>query len=48
MDVCQHHLIIVSDGKVKIYEKMTGKELYSGNPLSTRHGPIFCFKNKKL
>ena len=36
MDVFGHHLIIVSDGKVKIFEKMTGKELHSSNPLGTR------------
>ena len=48
MDVFGDHLMTVSDGIVKIFEKMTGKELYSGNPLSTRHGPIFCFKNKKI
>ena len=36
MDVSGDHLIIVSDGKVKIFEKMTGKELHSCNPLGTR------------
>ena len=36
MDVFGQHLIIVSDGKVKIFEKMTGKELHSSNPLGTR------------
>ena len=36
MDVFGNHLIIVSDGKVKIFEKMTGKELHSSNPLGTR------------
>ena len=36
MDVFGNHLIIVSDGKVRIFEKMTGKELHSSNPLGTR------------
>ena len=36
MDVFGNHLIIVSDGKVRIFEKMTGKELHSSNPLETR------------
>ena len=36
MDVFGNHLVIVSDGKVRIFEKMTGKELHSSNPLGTR------------
>jgi len=37
MDVFGDHLMTVSDGIVKILEKMTGKELHSSKPLGTRN-----------
>jgi len=37
MDVFGDHLMTVSDGIVKIFEKMTGKELHSSKPLGTRN-----------
>ena len=37
MDIFGDHLLTVSDGIVKIFEKMTGLELYKGRPLGTRN-----------
>ena len=37
MDVFGDHLMTVSDGIVKILEKMTGKELHRSKPLGTRN-----------